>query len=110
MNIIFVHACSLSNLLHLFHHTNFRRSQDTIGQHISRLYYLAHCAGCLLWVGIFKESIVFVGIDLAKNVFALHGVDEAGKAALVRPVVRRDQLLEAVAKLRPCTTGMEASE
>ena len=34
-------------------------------------------------------TIVFVGIDLAKNVFALHGVDEAGKAALVRPVVRR---------------------
>jgi len=53
-------------------------------------------------------TIVFVGIDLAKNVFALHGVDEAGKAALVRPVVRRDQLLEAVAKLPPCTIGMEA--
>ncbi len=53
-------------------------------------------------------TIVFVGIDLAKNVFALHGVDEAGKAALVRPVVRRDQLLEAVAKIPPCTIGMEA--
>lgn len=53
-------------------------------------------------------TIVFVGIGLAKNVFALHGVDEAGKAALVRPVVRRDQLLEAVAKLPPCTIGMEA--
>ncbi len=26
-------------------------------------------------------TIVFVGIDLGKNVFALHGVDEAGKAA-----------------------------
>jgi len=55
-------------------------------------------------------TIVFVGIDLAKNVFALHGVDEAGKAGLVRPVVRRAQLLEAVAKLRPCTIGMEAAE
>ncbi len=53
-------------------------------------------------------TIVFVGIDLAKNVFALHGVDEAGKAVLVRPVVRRDQLLEAVIKLPPCTIGMEA--
>jgi transposase len=30
-------------------------------------------------------AIVFVGIDLAKNVFAVHGVDEAGKPALVRP-------------------------
>lgn len=34
-------------------------------------------------------TIVFVGIDLAKNVFALHGVDDAGKARLVRPTVRR---------------------
>ena len=30
-------------------------------------------------------TIVTVGIDLAKNVFAVHGVDEAGKPALVRP-------------------------
>ena len=28
-------------------------------------------------------AIVTVGIDLAKNVFAVHGVDEAGKPALV---------------------------
>lgn len=53
-------------------------------------------------------TIVFVGIDLAKNVFALHGVDEAGKPALVKPSVRRDQLLQMVAHLPPCTIGMEA--
>jgi transposase len=53
-------------------------------------------------------TILFVGIDLAKSVFALHGVDEIGKPALVRPSVRRDQLLEMVAKLPPCTLGMEA--
>ncbi|MCC9595326.1 MULTISPECIES: IS110 family transposase [unclassified Rubrivivax] len=53
-------------------------------------------------------TILFLGIDLAKNVFALHGVDERGKPALLRPAVRRDQLLEAVAKLPPCTIGMEA--
>ena len=44
---------------------------------------------------------VFLGIDLAKNVFALHGVDGGGKPALVRPVVRptvrRDPLLAGVA-------------
>lgn len=28
--------------------------------------------------------IVTVGIDLAKNVFAVHGVDEAGKAVLIK--------------------------
>jgi transposase len=30
-------------------------------------------------------AIVTVGIDLAKNVFAVHGVDATGKPALVRP-------------------------
>jgi transposase len=53
-------------------------------------------------------NIVFLGIDLAKNIFALHGVDAAGRVSLVRPAVRRDQLLEAIAKLPPCTVGMEA--
>lgn len=53
-------------------------------------------------------SIVFVGIDLAKNVFALHGVDEHGKPALVRPAVPRAKLHEVIASLPPCTIGMEA--
>ena len=53
-------------------------------------------------------AIMFVGIDLAKNVFALHGVDEHGKAVLVRPSIARAKLLEAVAVLPPCTIGMEA--
>ena len=29
--------------------------------------------------------ILYVGINLAKNVFAVHGVNEAGKPELVRP-------------------------
>ena len=53
-------------------------------------------------------AILYVGIDLAKNVFALHGVDSAGKPALVKPSVRRAELLEMVAKLAPCVVGMEA--
>ena len=53
-------------------------------------------------------AIVTVGIDLAKNVFAVHGVDEAGKAALVRPDVSRGKLLELKANLSPCLIGMEA--
>jgi transposase len=32
-------------------------------------------------------AIVTLGIDLAKNVFALHGVDASGKPVLVRPSV-----------------------
>ena len=53
-------------------------------------------------------AILFVGIDLAKNVFAIHGVDEHGKAVLVRPSVQRARLHQLVAALPPCTIGMEA--
>ena len=53
------------------------------------------------------EEITTVGIDLAKNVFSLHGVNAAGKAVL-RRTVRRDQLEAVVAKLPACVIGMEA--
>ncbi len=53
-------------------------------------------------------SIVTVGIDLAKNVFALHGVDDNGKPVLVKPKVARDKLAELIAELPPCVIGMEA--
>lgn len=53
-------------------------------------------------------AIVTLGIDLAKNVFALHGVDATGKPVLVRPSVSRGKLLETVAALPPCLIGMEA--
>ncbi|BCL75614.1 IS110 family transposase [Jeongeupia sp. HS-3] len=53
-------------------------------------------------------SIITVGIDLAKNVFAVHGVDETGKPMLVKPKVPRAALLELIAQLPPCLIGMEA--
>lgn len=53
------------------------------------------------------EQITTVGIDLAKNVFSLHGVDAAGKTLLQR-TVRRDRLAQMVAALPPCLIGMEA--
>lgn len=52
-------------------------------------------------------EITTVGIDLAKSVFSLHGVDGAGHVVL-RRTVRRDQLVEVVARLAPCVIGMEA--
>jgi len=52
--------------------------------------------------------IVTVGIDLAKNIFAVHGIDEAGKAVLIKPRVMRDQLGGLIAQLPPCVIGMEA--
>jgi transposase len=53
-------------------------------------------------------SIITIGIDLAKNVFAVHGVNEVGRSELVKPKVARDQLLPLIAQLPPCVIGMEA--
>jgi len=53
-------------------------------------------------------SIVFVGIDLAKNVFALHGVNATGAVQLRQPKVARGKLNEVVATLPACTIGIEA--
>ena len=48
--------------------------------------------------------IVFVGIDLAKNVFAVHGVNAAGQPQLVRPAAARGRLHELTASLPLCNT------
>jgi transposase len=48
-----------------------------------------------------------VGLDIAKNVFQVHGVDEHGRAVLRRKV-RRDQLLKLFGAFEPCLVGMEA--
>jgi len=53
------------------------------------------------------KEITTVGLDLAKNVFQVHGVDAQGKVALVRQL-RRKQVLEFLGKLPPCLIGMEA--
>jgi transposase len=53
-------------------------------------------------------TIVTLGIDLAKNVFAIHGINTVGQIELQRPAVRRDKLEAIVAGLPPCLIGMEA--
>ena len=53
-------------------------------------------------------SIIVIGIDLAKNIFAVHGINHDGKAELVKPRVNREQLLPLIANLPPCLIGMEA--
>lgn len=52
-------------------------------------------------------NITTVGIDLAKNVFSVHGVDAHGKAVL-KKTLSRGKLLECFAQLPPCVIGMEA--
>jgi transposase len=52
-------------------------------------------------------KITTIGIDLAKNVFQVHGVDERGKACLKKQL-KRAQVLPFFANLPPCLIGMEA--
>jgi transposase len=52
-------------------------------------------------------KITTIGIDLAKNVFQVHGVDERGKTVLKKQV-KRDQMAAFFAELPMCLIGMEA--
>ena len=54
-------------------------------------------------------SIIATGIDLAKNVFAVHGVNLGGTVLLRQPKVGRAKLLPLIAGLPPTVIGMEAS-
>ena len=52
-------------------------------------------------------KITTIGIDLAKSVIQVRGVDKRGKAVLKTPL-ERDQILAYFANLPPCLIGMEA--
>lgn len=52
-------------------------------------------------------EITTVGLDLAKSIFQIHAIDEAGKT-LIGKALRRAQVLPFFAKLPPCLIGMEA--
>ena len=52
-------------------------------------------------------QVTTLGIDLAKNIFQLHGVNERGKVVLSRKVTRA-KLREVIAKLPFSLIGMEA--
>lgn len=52
------------------------------------------------------EQLTTIGVDLAKSVFQLHGVDAAG-AVILRRQLRRSQMLEFFRRLPPCLVGME---
>ena len=52
-------------------------------------------------------QITTIGLDIAKNVFQVHGID-ANEKVVVRKQLRRSQVLEFFAALAPCLIGMEA--
>ena len=53
------------------------------------------------------SEIITVGLDLAKNVFQVHGADGSGGAVL-RKKLGRDQVLGFFGDLPPCIVAMEA--
>jgi transposase len=53
------------------------------------------------------KQVSMIGLDLAKNVFAVHGIDAAGKV-VIRRSFRRAQLEKFFAELPPTVVGMEA--
>jgi transposase len=53
------------------------------------------------------NKISVIGLDLAKNVFQVHGVDIHGEV-VVRKQLTRSQVRKFFAQLEPCLVGMEA--
>jgi transposase len=53
------------------------------------------------------QTIATIGLDIAKSVFQVHGVDASGQIAVRRQLKRR-HVLAFFQKLRPCLVGIEA--
>lgn len=58
-------------------------------------------------MGSVAMRMTTIGLDLAKSVFQVHGVDEDGRAVLVKKLHRK-QMLPFFSKLPPCLIGVEA--
>ena len=54
-----------------------------------------------------KQNISILGIDLAKNVFQVHGANAHGKRVLSKRVNRKE-LIELMSNLTRCVVGIEA--
>ncbi len=52
-------------------------------------------------------EVTTIGVDLAKSVFQIHGVDASGET-VIRRQLRRGQVLPFFKKQPPCVVGMEA--
>src|SRR6201993_852245 len=53
------------------------------------------------------QTVVTIGLDLAKSVFQVHGVNGEGEGVIKR-ALRRSQVLEFFRRLAPCLVGLEA--
>ena len=53
------------------------------------------------------QTITTIGLDIAKSVFQVHGVDAGGRV-IVRRQLKRRYVLAFFQKLSPCLVGIEA--
>ena len=53
------------------------------------------------------DQVSTIGLDIAENVFQVHGIDDEGHV-VIRRQLRRRQVLKFFAKLHPCLIGIEA--
>src|SRR5579872_219352 len=53
------------------------------------------------------QTVTTIGLDIAKSVFQVHGVDAVGQV-VVRRQLKRRHVLEFFQKLQPCLVGIEA--
>jgi transposase len=53
------------------------------------------------------EQTTTIGLDIAKHVFQVHGIDAAGEV-LIRRKLRRGEVLEFFSKVKPVLVGIEA--
>ena len=53
------------------------------------------------------QTITTIGLDIAKSVFQVHGVDAAGQV-IIRRQLKRRYVLAFFEKLPPCLVGIEA--
>ena len=53
------------------------------------------------------DTITTIGLDIAKSVFQVHGIDAAGKP-VVRRQLKRRHVISFFGKLEPCLVGIEA--
>src|SRR5438093_12455854 len=53
------------------------------------------------------QAVTAIGLDIAKSVFQVHGIDAEGKV-LIRRQLKRRYVLAFFQKLQPCLIGIEA--
>ena len=53
------------------------------------------------------QTVTTIGLDIAKSVFQVHGIDTEGKM-LIRRNLKRRYVMAFFQKLSPCLVGIEA--